>query len=68
MTGYPDMVAMWRLVPVTRNFFIVTTVIVPFGADPNMMITRPVGSFDHMLMRPFSYIIVLGAGAKRGQG
>lgn len=68
MTGYPGMVAMGWLVPVTRNFFIMSTVVMPFCTDPYVVSTRPGGAFDHVFMRPFFYIIMLCAGGKRGQG
>ena len=68
MTGYPDMMTVGWLVPMARNLFIFSSVVMPFRADPDMMSTRPDGAFDYMFMRPFPYIIMLGARIKRGEG
>ena len=68
VTGYPAMTTVGRRIPVTRNFFITSVVEMPFRTDPYVMSVRPGGAFDHMFMRSFSYILMLSAGAKGGQG
>jgi hypothetical protein len=62
------MVTVWRLVPVTRNFFIMPAVVMPFRTDPYVVSTRPGGAFDHVFVRSFFDVIMLSAGGKRGQG
>lgn len=68
VTGDPIVAAMRRCVPVTCNFFIMTIVEMPFGADPNVVSVRTGGAFHLMGRRAALYIIMLCAGAECGQG